>query len=113
MLRKIEQIIVFYKSDIKKKDMIWINLHVSKLNVLLMSYQKDLTKTKLLALIYMVSEHYKRLLRNPTRKTVWENLETYSSKVIKKNQLLVDDEIEFVEKIYEEMVNDLLYCKII
>lgn len=113
MLRKIEQIIVFYKGDIKKKDMMWINLHVNKLNVLLINYQKELTQTKLLALIYMVSEHYRRLLKNEVRKVVWGNLENYSSKVIAKNKMLVNEEIEFVEKIYEEIVNDLLYLKII
>ena len=113
MLRKIEQIIVFYKGDIRKKDIMWINYHINKLNVILVNYQKNLTQTKLLALIYMISEHYRLIMRNETRKIVWENLENYSSKIIKRDKMLVNDEIEFVEKIYEEIVNDLLYLKII
>ena len=112
MLRKIEQIIVFYKPGLKKKDVKWINYHVSKLNVILIEYKRQLTQQKLLALIFMVSEHYRLLLKNETRKIVWENLETYSAKIINKNKIPVNDEIEFVEKIYEEIVNDNLYLKL-
>ena len=111
MLRKIEQIIVFYKPGLKKKDVRWVNYHVSKLNVILIEYKRQLTQQKLLALIFMVSEHYRLLLKNETRKIVWENLETYSAKIINKNKIPVNDEIEFVEKIYEEIVNDNLYLK--
>jgi len=112
MLRKIEQIIVFYKPGLKKKDVRWVNYHVSKLNVILIEYKRQLTQQKLLALIFMVSEHYRLLLKNETRKIVWENLETYSAKIINKNKIPVNDEIEFVEKIYEEIVNDNLYLKL-
>jgi len=112
MLRKIEQIIVFYKPGLKKKDVKWINYHVSKLNVILIEYKRQLTQQKLLALIFMISEHYRLLLKNETRKIVWENLETYSAKIINKNKIPVNDEIEFVEKIYEEIVNDNLYLKL-
>lgn len=111
ILKKIEQIIVFYKNDIKKKDIKWINYHVSMLNVILIEYKKNLNNEKLIALIFMVSERYYSLLRNETRKIVWNNLMTYSSNIINKSNRLKETEIDLVDRIYEEIVNDLLYLK--
>jgi hypothetical protein len=108
---RLQLLIAEYKIGLRKAEHVWIRYYATLMGNYIKEQQIEATTPFLLSLIFMVSEQYRMILKNPRRIVAWESVENFLSK---RPELNLDSNIlqyDQAEKINSLLFNDDLYCK--
>jgi hypothetical protein len=107
VLKRIEQVMHYYKIGMKKRDQKWIRHHVMKFQAEFVG--AEINQEVIISLIFMVAEYYRERLKSPARIAVWDILESYCVLIgiVEYNT----ENLEKSERFFNLLINDVLYYK--